>query len=359
MLSAKCSLIMLSAYKFILMLHVFFIHSGITIISSFDFVKKLLQKEEEVVIVTSRGVKWSFFLDSLQVVNLDELLKGKGEDINLRKSTIKTICKQIKDWKLYERSLKEIINNTIVKGREYYMYFPIYLDEFVRHPKCEGYYFLEEGVFAYYDRDYVTRIARNTFQTHFKKLIFPLFGERYRSIDYEGGKFIGSIAISEQAFPWHKKEHIVSDISSYINDVGNNALPFNNIIATDVLFDDLPTIKKCLRELLSFIQKEHPGSVAIKLHPMMYTKYHEKAIEIENIVGQLDSSVKILPKEYIVENIIFKFHTNIFSVIGLSSLSLYAICFDAKTYFIHKKNDSFVIDRIDTIPDFLTAIRCQ
>ena len=341
------------------MLHVFFIHSGITIISSYDVVKKLLLQKEDVVIVTSRGVKWSFFLDSLQVVNLDELLRDKGEDLNLRKSTIKTIWKQIKDWKLYERSLKEIINNTIVKGREYYMYLPIYLDEYVRHPKCKGYYFLEEGVFAYYDRDYLTKISRSTFQTHFKKLMFPLFGERYRSIDYEGGIFIGSIAISEKAFPWHKKEHIVCDISSYINDVAHNALPFDNIIATDVLFDDLTTIEKCLDELFSFIKKEHPGSIAIKLHPMMYTKYNEKAVGIEQIICKLDSNVKILPKEYIVENNIFKFHTNIFSVIGLSSLSLYAICFDAKTYFIHKKNDSFVIDRIKTIPDFLTAIRCQ
>lgn len=341
------------------MLHVFFIHSGITIISSYDFVKQLLQKDEEVVIVTSRGVKWSFFLDSLQVVNLDELLKGKGEDINLRKSTIKTICKQIKDWKLYERSLKELINNTIIKGRDYFVYLPIYLDEFVRHPKCKGYYFLEEGVFAYYDRDYVTKIARNTFQTHFKKLIFPLFGERYRSIDYEGKKFIGSIAISDQAFPWHKKEHIVCDISSYINDVAHNALPFENIIATDVLFDDLPTIEKCLGELFSFVKKEHPGSIAIKLHPLMYMKYKDKADMIEKLISGLESKITILPQNYIVENNIFKYHTNIFSVIGLSSLSLYAICFDAKTYFIHKRNDSFIINRINTIPQFLSTIRSQ
>ena len=340
------------------MLQVFFIHSGITLIAAYDYVKQMMSNGSNVVIVTSRGVKWTYFLDTLEVVSLDELLKDKGEDLNLRKATLKTISKQLKDWKLYQNSLREIINNKIVKGRDYYMYLPIYLDEFVRHPNCKGYYFLEEGVFAYYDRDYVTKIARKTFQTCFKRVLFPFFGERYYPIDYEGKLFLGSVAISDQAFPWHQKEHIVNDISSYINEVGDKAEPYETIIVTDVLFQDNPTIKKCLEKTLDFINKENPGRIAIKMHPMMYTKYKEKAYEVEGIINELnpEGEIKILPQTYIIENNIFKYHTSIISLFELSSLSLYAICFDAKSYLVRQNGDDFMINRLSSVSQVISII---
>ena len=340
------------------MLHVYFLHSGITIIAAYDHVKRNLEKGNEVVIVTSRGIKWSFFLNSLQVVNLDELLKGKGEDLNLRKASLKTIFKQLKDWKRYQNALREIINDQIVKGRDYIMYLPIYLDEFVRHPNCKGYYFLEEGVFAYYGRKYVTKIARKTFQTRVKRAIFPLFGEHYYPIDYEGKLFMGSVAISEQAFPWHQKKHIVSDISSYINEVGDKADPYDTIIVTDVLFQDNAIIKKCLECTLDYINEEHPNRIAIKMHPMMYTKYREKAHEVEGIIKELNhgEGITILPQTYTIENNIFKYHTNIISLFELSSLSLYAICFDAQTFLVRQNGDDFMFDRLTSVPQLISII---
>lgn len=340
------------------MLHVYFLHSGITIIAAYDHVKRNLEKGNEVVIVTSRGIKWPFFLNSLQVVNLDELLKGKGEDLNLRKASLKTIFKQLKDWKRYQNALREIINDQIVKGRDYIMYLPIYLDEFVRHPNCKGYYFLEEGVFAYYDRKYVTKIARKTFQTRVKRVAFPFFGEHYFPIDYVGKLFLGSVAISEQAFPWHQNEHIISDITSYIDEVGDIAEPYETIIVTDVLFQDNPTIKKCLEKTLDFINKEHPGRIAIKMHPMMYTKYKEKAHEVEGIIRDLNQGegITILPQTYIIENNIFKYHTEIISLFELSSLSLYAICFDAKTFLVRSNGDDFIFERLTSVPQIISII---
>ncbi len=340
------------------MLHVYFLHSGITIIAAYDHVKRNLEMGNEVVIITSRGIKWSFFLNSLQVFNLDELLKGKGEDLNLRKATFKTISQQLKDWKQYQNALRVIINEQIVKGRDYIMYLPIYLDEFVRHPHCKGYFFLEEGVFAYYDRNYVTKIARKTFQTRVKRAIFPLFGEHYYPIDYEGKLFMGSVAISEQAFPWHQKKHIVSDISSYINEVGDKADPYDTIIVTDVLFQDNAIIKKCLECTLDYINEEHPNRIAIKMHPMMYTKYREKAHEVEGIIKELNhgEGITILPQTYIIENNIFKYHTEIISLFELSSLSLYAICFDAKTFLVRPNGDDFIFERLKTVPQFVSII---
>ena len=340
------------------MLHIYFLHSGITIIAAYNHVKQNLKQGNEVVIVTSRGIEWSFFLDSLQVVNLDERLNGKVEDLNLRKTTLKTISKQLKDWKLYQNSLRRIINDQIVKSRDYIMYLPIYLDDFVRHPNCKGYYFLEEGVFAYYDRKYLTKIACKTFQTRIKRVVFPLFREHYYPIDYEGNQFLGSVAISEQAFPWHQKEHIVSDITSYIDEVGDKAEPYETIIVTDVLFQDISTIKKCLERTLDFINKECPGRIAIKMHPMMYTKYKEKAHEVECIIKELNlgEGITILPQTYTIENNIFKYHTNIISLFELSSLSLYAITFDAQTYLVRQSCDDFMFDRLTSVPQLISII---
>lgn len=340
------------------MLHIFFIHSGITIIAAYDYIKQKLEQGNDVVVITSRGVRWTFFTDSLQVINLDEMLKGKGENLNLRKSTFKKIWTQIKDWKQYLKNLRKIINNQIVKGRDYLIYLPIYLDDFVRHPNCKGYFFLEEGVFAYYDRNYVSKIARNTFQTRLKKIVFPLFGERYYPIDYEGKSFMGSVAISGMAFPWHEKEHIVRSVESYINEVGDKVQPYDNIIVTEVLTQDNATIEKCLAEIISFICSKHSRAIGIKMHPKMYTKYIDKALEVERLIKRLDleNKITILPCDYIVENNIFKYHTTIFSLFELSSLSLYAIYFNASTYFVQNKNDAFIINKIETVNDFLSII---
>ena len=340
------------------MLHVYFIHSGITAIAAYDSVKFNLENGDEVCVISSRGFKWSYFLDSVQAFDLDELMKGKGEDLNLRKSNFRIIVRQICDWKKYLHALKEIINKTIVRDKDFIAYLPIYIDEFVRHPKCKGYYFLEEGVFAYFSREYVTKIARNTFQTIFKKCVFPLFGEHYYSIDYESKKFLGSVAISDKAFPWHNKEHIVRGVSGYIKEVSDSALPFHNIIVTDVLFEENSVIENCLQNVITYIENNNAGKIGFKMHPMMYTKYSEKAEDVEQIIGKMKClhDISILPRNYVIENNIFKYQTNIYSIFELSSLSLYAICFNAKTYLAKGLKEHYVIKELKTVQEFMTEM---
>ena len=90
----------------------------------------------------------------------------------------------------------------------------------------------------------------------------------------------------------------------------------------------------------------------------MYTKYREKAHEVEGIIKELNhgEGITILPQTYIIENNIFKYHTEIISLFELSSLSLYAICFDAKTFLVRPNGDDFIFERLKTVPQFVSII---
>ena len=90
----------------------------------------------------------------------------------------------------------------------------------------------------------------------------------------------------------------------------------------------------------------------------MYTKYKEKAHEVECIIKELNlgEGITILPQTYTIENNIFKYHTNIISLFELSSLSLYAITFDAQTYLVRQSCDDFMFDRLTSVPQLISII---
>lgn len=337
------------------MLNVFFIHSGITAITAYDIVRQKLSNNEDVVILTGRGQKWYFFAESLKVIDFDELMRGKGANLNLRNIHIRNILKQIRDWKLFIKNRNQAITECVSKGQNYIAYVPIFMDALICNTHCKGYYFLEEGQFAYLSKSYIKKITRRTSQAYFKTIFFPLFGQRYYPIDFQNDKFLGSVAITKEAFPWHQQEHIVSDVTTYINDVNYVVPLYDNIVVTGFLLEDITIIEQYFKILSAYIKKEQLGNVAVKLHPHVYLRYPQKAKAVEEMVKNVfkETGVTFLPKDYIVENNIFNRNTNIFSLIYVSSLSLYATMFGCGSFLVHEDKGFYKVERISTIQDYL------
>lgn len=339
------------------MVHYFYVHSNICIITVYESVFKILEenKTDKIVILVSRGCSWPVNNPNIKVVDCQKFeLAGS---LHLRKEKMFTLLHSLFSYRRYLKELYSKINEFVAE-EDFYIYLPIYDNElshaFVQNEHCKGYYFIEEGSIDYLPLSYVYKIAWRTKQALFKRIVYPLLGSKFYFILHQGQNFLGCISLYKEAFPFiDDKIHIVNGNSSYVSQVEESKY-FDNIIVTGYLFEDEQILRCCILKLLqSFNNTE---SIAFKIHPEVYSYYPEKIRIIKDIIRKSGKKVELLGPSYSVEASIFKAHSNIYSLFTKSSLLLYALKNNASAYAITMSNGNIEYEKFSNINEVITSI---
>ena len=181
--------------------HLFYLHSNITCLSSYEMIFNLQKRGEEVTIILSRNLKWPFSLKVNRIVNISRMnffLHTKVDKIrSLRSYILALYCK---------KRMKNYINS-IVGEDDYIAYIPNYksmiISNLCERKQCKGYYYIEEGTLSYFSIDYAKKVMH---YSNFFKLLSVVLMVNYDFALKQTKKFKGTISINESAFPWNKRK---------------------------------------------------------------------------------------------------------------------------------------------------------
>lgn len=336
------------------MKHIFYVHSNICIVSIFDTVLKIInESSDKILILQNRGCKWFYYDKRIEIINCEDF--RIGHPLQLRKENLRTIFGALFKYRCFLKRLKETVEK-IINAEPFVIYLPTYNNEiadmFIRNVYCKGYYFIEEGSIDYLPLSFIKKISCHTKQAVFKKIIFPIIGTRFFFILHQNKKFLGCIALYEEAFSFIKKTHFINKIDSYV-ECACQQNSYSNIIVTGYLFESNEMIKASISLLLEYINPCE--SVAIKVHPEVYS-YPEKIELIRDIIKDSCRDVVLLDASYSVELSIFIKHSNIYSLFTKSSLMLYAIKNSAKAFVVTYSNDSLNVKAFISFSECLNDI---
>lgn len=290
------------------MLHVFFTHSNITSIVIYDTVNKLLSEGESVVIVTNRGQKWHS-ISNERIVDFSNLFIKSLLNTHYFSFLKKVRCK-----------IRQTINKT-----PFYFYLPTSFDiicqQFQNYKYCKKYFYIEEGTLSYgHGGNYTNHNLYGWLKLYSKKL----FGLKTKDF-LLGKRFEGTIAISENAFRWNKKERIINTATGYIEANLRDQQDFKNFLIFGYLQNDIIDIEHIIDDIAKYLLKHNINAIAIKFHPRSYFTQPDKIEAITKYVLSKEMNVKVLDSNYIVEKSLFTKGSNVFCVQDPSSLIIYAL----------------------------------
>lgn len=341
------------------MKHVFYLHSNICNIVVYDYIEDLINKGNDIVVLTNRGCKFPYFNNRIKYYDLYEML-GKQR----RLGSIVSISTYISlyKYKKYYSQLK-VIAKEVVCGDDFIIYVPNYGIDIVplleKNKKCKGYYYIEEGGMSYVDMSVLkkrynrplTRLA--SFFRHFVLGIDTNFQLKLSK------NFLGTISISAKAFEWNKKNKIVAELTSYKKTIGFQSYSYDYIIIVSYYRMKLSSLKLALETILHHINlsgKKNP-SIAIKIHPQVFVYYPDYLNSVNKMLDLSFPSIYSLSPDYIVENSIIINNTTIYSLRDLSSLAIYSIAFaNSLSYWVKENGDSFDILSISTFSDYIINV---
>lgn len=341
------------------MMHIFCLHSNICVITSLSLIEQLLIKNEKIIILSTRGCSFDYFTDKVVVFDLQKDFAGMQTILGslLSMKTYSTIPR----YKLYLIRLKNYLNK-IINNEEYFFYTPNFGTSVApileNNRLCKGYYFLEEGTLSYLDYIWLKEKWFSR-KTRFANVIRRLFGLNSFFQLTTTEKFKGTISLSPFCFPWNKNEKIVVSPNTYIEQTRPPFEHYKGIILIGYYVYDLKFVETALKKAVSALNKsiESVCDMAVKLHPHTYSYTPNYAYSLERLIKTSFPEMKILPIAYSVELSIIKYDTQIVSIFGLSSLSLYSIMLKSiPTYNIRYEKGDVETEKIDSLEEYLKTI---
>ena len=310
------------------MQHIFIIISNICSIVVRRTIEDLVSNNQDVLIVTDRSAKWLYETKGLKLIDITCIYK----DLRIYSaSNISEIVKKIR----YRRYMKRYVDSNIITDF-FQIYIPNmaldYISAFVSNSKCVGYFIFEEGLLAYRSLDELHKNYRLTMKERIKK---SLGLSHYFPLEVLP-KFKGTICINENAFPWDKKK-IINRLPDYEGQIELKEV-YKNIVILSYIDDVRKTIQE-LSALLCFFELEGIKEYSLKFHPHSSLYEKEKMTQIIEFINKNPTKVNILPSRFVVEYYIFYYHSNIFSIGEVSSLSFYSVLFNKESYVFRLKND--------------------
>lgn len=319
------------------MKHIFYIHSNICSIVVYDSIVQLLNSGDDVIVVTSRNAKWKYLLDKVKVYDLsdihDEYLKNKSKHND-------NAFYRLWNYETKQRSVLYGFCKKIINKEEFIFYVPhyalIYAKPFLTSKYMKAYYYLEEGVLSYSPLQYLKDKYYYPTKYSLHGFLYYLFGINYGFMLKKGDRFKGTIAISKKAFLWNDQERIVNSFESYVNSTSNNVNAYDAILVSSSINNKIELNKAVIKESAIYICNKKPGArIGIKFHPSAYSYEKEQcdviSQYIENELTQYN--ISILPIDFVIEKEIFSNKAEVYSLLALSSLSLYSVQFADRAYY--------------------------
>ena len=349
---------------------IFYIHSNILSICSYQTVKEALAKNEKIIIITNRNCKWPFFSDRVKVYDFAEIFHG----VDKQRATLHNL-KAIREYIKYRRYLYRIdmVVRRIVAGEDFVFYMPsMALDmtaAFATNKHCRGHYYIDEGSIAYLPPE-----ARSPQEYYFPEEIRPygfvalaknvikrlLRIEDHCHYEIYDPLFKGTVSITDKAFQWNiNKERIINPKEDCVLELRESVTAFDDVIVTGDLRENINIIKKGIDDTIIYIMGGKEDSrIGIKFHPNAVTYNREQTMSIiEYIREKYDGRVSIIPREVSIEVMSLVYHPRLFSLFSLSSLLLYGLLFDSsKGYYINNDKD-FSMVQISTVEEYYNIVR--
>lgn len=332
---------------------IFFIHSNILVICCYQTVKACIARNEKVTIITNRGCSWPFFEGNVKVYDFTEIFQGED-----KRNVALHSLNALKDYKRYRAFLSHLDNviNEIVGQQEFIFYLPsmdlVMASSFVYNKYCRGYYYVDEGYLAYIPVETLQRFVPNRTRNFFKSFLRL---ENHYHLE-KTPKFKGTISITEEAFVWNTSgERIVNSVNDYIEEVKDKIPVFDDVILTEYLTQDFEIIKKSIDYVVEVILINNPDSkIGIKIHPhaIVYNEEQTKKV-INYLEGKYAKVITIIPVNVSIEVMSIVHHPNLYSLLELSSIILYAIIFKSSiTKLIDYKDNAAIVKDIETVEDY-------
>lgn len=334
------------------MKHIFLVHSNITAISIFETVKKYIDSGESVIVLTKRNAVFVYEHPKIQKIDISDFYKNGW--LNFRTLKISNFVQNSLRYRKYLREVK-CFTEELVGNEDFLLYVPIYFDDhvisLVNNKYCKGYYYIEEGTLDYQPLNYLYKISCKSVQAYLKKIILPLLGGSFHFLLEVNQKFRGTIGLFDDAFPWNSKwKKYINSPLEYIE--MQKIKKYEIIIVTGYLHSNDDYILEAFKVLLTKLNNYK--TIAIKMHPEVFTLYPQKAKRIQSLILQYNPNVSFLSNSYPVEGNILKFHTRIISFLEVSSLSLYSVLANTKTWLYYNLNGEFALKAITSKEQFLS-----
>ena len=320
--------------------HLFYLHSNITCLSSYEMIFNLQKRGEEVTIILSRNLKWPFSLKVNRIVNISRMnffLHTKVDKIrSLRSYILALYCK---------KRMKNYINS-IVGEDDYIAYIPNYksmiISNLCERKQCKGYYYIEEGTLSYFSIDYAKKVMH---YSNFFKLLSVVLMVNYDFALKQTKKFKGTISINESAFPWNNKQKIITSLDAVNLNCVQIIEKKMDIIILPSLIHPTEVYMEIIDRLL--LRIENRNLVALKFHPKSSNRENQKFAEL---IHYLDyKGIQILPDYFIVEFNLKQYKSNIYSIIEKSSLLLYSLLLGGKSYWVKCEGGIVVVEEKKSI----------
>lgn len=325
------------------MKHIFFIHSNIAVISTYDTIKELVRRKENVVVLLTRGTKWQFSKDNIQVIDITKL--------SMFYYTKTPHIRTIRDCLLAKKILKrlKLFVEKVVAGSDFTMYIPHYhsviISSFCENIRCKGYYFFEEGTLSYRSIENIKQVMG--YQNKYR-IISRMIGVPYYFAYHINEKMQGTIAISDEAFPWYNGKKIITPFH-YNNEIisDNDYSIRRNIIVMPPLTSNMKELISLTDGLLNFLTKTSELSIALKFHPRTGEEEGDNLSIIMKVIEKYE--VTILPSSYVIEYNLMQEKSVIYSIKEKSSLLLYSFLLGGKSFFVYCNNKGLEINELNSI----------
>lgn len=330
---------------------IIYIHSNILTICCYQTVKECLERGEKVIIITNRGCTFPFFEGRVMVYDFAKIFQGEDKD-RLALHNLKALKDYLR-YRKYLAHLHRVVKN-IISNEDFIFYMPsmamVMTKVFAYHKNCKGYYYVDEGYLAYSSPEILKRYIPDK-KLYFLKTLLGIEVHYHLEIT---PKFKGTVSITKEAFSWNNKERIVNPIDNYTNEVKGGIPFFNDVIITDYLSQEYDVLTKCIDFATDQILQDSPNSkVGIKIHPHAITYNKEKTIAFKrHIEERYAGSVTLIPTDVSIEVMSLVHHPNLYSLLEVSSIILYALLFkSSKTALIDFKDDVVTIRDITSIEE--------
>lgn len=334
------------------MKHIFYLHSNICVISSYDTINRLVEEGEQVVVVSERKTRFPLYEGKIATFDIEVIIDKYRKETTNPISTF--INYRFGLFPRYKEFAKEVIAD-----EDFALYIPSYcmytIMPFLNSKHCKGYYFIEEGTMSYLSAESLRkRFLKRRYRSG--RILLDLTGMKEHQDYYVTDKFMGCIALSEESFPWCTDKKIVVGMNGYYSNIKQEVVDIDHLIITDYLRDEKDVIEEGFRTVIDGIfDKETNAKIGIKFHP---TAFAYERVKIDAIIIDIkekykDVDFKILPSAYSIEALMYKKRISLYSVFNISSLLLYAIVLKSDATMLSNNGGEIGVIKIPTIRNFI------
>lgn len=315
------------------MKHLFVVHSGITCIVAKQFIKESNISFDDCLFITRRNIKLpeSIINHTKNIINYPQDILKKGDNrIFVNNNPISGL----KNIKLLEDKI-----NLFFCGHRFSLYLPNtascdLMSVLVTMKTCSEYYLFEEGLGQYIKRENLKTkriMGMNPFFFKILRFLFPRFYKlRDEHYSISSHKYVGHIAISEDAFPEYQGKKILINCPFDKISIKFKADVILSIDAGILHYIDYKNTKILYNKLAKIFNEKGYKKIAYKFHPDYYENMNvlnKYRILLKDAFGQ---NIEEIEPNIFLENYIITCNADFYS--DRSSVGFYVSKYGIKNY---------------------------